>query len=703
VKFVWTEEYKRKLIKAEDVAELISPGDRIICGHANAWPGKIMEAIAKVPQNIKPIIVSHARVEDELGYLEDKGKGGQFFLNALMLGPTSRRAMTEGVADFIPNKLSLVPKLINEKLNFEKVILHLSPPDKYGFCSFGTCVSYLPAALKKAKKVIAQINEFMPTTFGTHVHISVLDYIVEYNQEVGESYPVSISNIEQDIGNYVCELIGDCSTLQLGIGSIPNAVLKAILDNNIKDLGIHSEMISDGIVDLFEAGNINCSKKTIDPGKIIVTFVMGTKKLYEFIHRNPFIEFRPADYTNDPFVIAQNDKLIAINSALQVDITGQINAESIGTSLYTGTGGQLDFASGAAKSRGGKFIIAMPSTALGGKVSRIVPTFDPGTTVTTPRSLADYIITEYGIASLKGENLAQRAKKLIRIAHPDFRDWLKHEAEKRNENYERISEGKKLHQFNKILYQKEESIGVVLLNRPEIKNAIDFEMYKEIGAAIDLAENDPDVRVVIITGNEKTFSSGGDVAAMVNMSSWEAFNLSKVAHDVLIKIEHSLKPTIAAINGYAFGGGFELALACDLLVVDENSKMGLLEINLGIIPGSGGIQRLTRLIGLPQARKLLFTGQIIEAEEARKFGLIAEVAPKGETLNVAKVLAQKIIAKGPIATYFTKLALNEGLRQNMSAALAIERNFFALLFSTEDQKEGMRAFLEKRHPNYTGQ
>ncbi|MDN5347067.1 MAG: 4-hydroxybutyrate CoA-transferase [Clostridia bacterium] len=420
-----------KVISPEEAAALVKSGDWIITGHSGASPRAFIQALVKRAHELRNVQITHVRVEGPAEYLEP-AYAQSFFHNSFMIGPNSRQAMLEGRADFIPNRFGRTPHLIRDGLVRPDVaVLHLSPPDYYGYCSYGICTSYLPAAAEVAKIVIGEINAQMPVTFGSRIHISDLDYIIEASYPLYEVPQPAIGEVESKIGMYVASLIDDGATLQLGIGAIPDAVLASLKGH--KDLGVHSEMFSDGIIELVEKGIINGRKKTLHPCKLVATFVMGTKKLYNFLNNNPVAEFYPVDYTNDPMVIAKNYKVVAINSALEVDVTGQICAESIGSMMFTGTGGQLDFALGASLAPGGKYIVAIPSTAAGGKISRIVANLKLGAGVSVPRTLADYVVTEYGIAELRGKNMRQRARALLNICHPAFREEVEREARERKD------------------------------------------------------------------------------------------------------------------------------------------------------------------------------------------------------------------------------------------------------------------------------
>jgi 4-hydroxybutyrate CoA-transferase len=320
--------------------------------------------------------------------------------------------------------------MLRTTLHPNVALLHLSPPDEHGFCSFGISVDYTKPTAEIADICIAQINKNMPRTMGnSFIHVSDLDYIAEHDAPIIELQPPQISEVETAIGRNCASLVRDGDTLQLGIGAIPDAVLLFLKDK--RDLGIHSEMISDGVLNLVEAGVITNRRKNLNPGKSVVTFLMGTRRLYDYVHNNPAIQMMPVDYVNNPAVIAQNDNLVSINSCVQVDLFGQVVSESVGLRQISGVGGQVDFVRGANMSKNGRTIMAMPSTAQGGKVSKIVALIDTGASVTTSRYDVDYVITEHGIAQLKYKTLRDRARELIGVAHPDFRQPLVEEFEKR--------------------------------------------------------------------------------------------------------------------------------------------------------------------------------------------------------------------------------------------------------------------------------
>ena len=425
----WKAEYREKLVSADEAVSHIRSGQRIVFSHAAGESLVLSDALVRNRALFENVEIVHMVAMGEAKYCEP-GMEKHFRHNSFFLGASTRKAAKEGRADVTPVYFSEVPELFRTTLPVDAVFLNLSPPDEHGYCSFGISVDYSKPAAMEAELVIAQINPSMPRTLGdSFIHISDIDYIVEADTPLIELPPAGISEVERAIGKNCATLIEDGDTLQLGIGAIPDAVLGFLKEK--KDLGIHSEMISDGIVELYEGGVITNRRKSLHAGKSIVTFLMGTRKLYDFADNNPAVELHPVDYVNDPYVIAQNERLVSVNSCVQVDLMGQIVSASVGRRQISGVGGQVDFVRGANMSRGGKSIMAMPSTAAEGRISKIVPVIGEGAAVTTSRYDADYIVTEYGAARLKGESLRNRAKMLIRIAHPDFRRMLAEEYEKR--------------------------------------------------------------------------------------------------------------------------------------------------------------------------------------------------------------------------------------------------------------------------------
>ena len=426
----WVDDYKKKLVTAEEAVSAIKSGDRVYISGNAATPYVLMHALAKRKNELEDVELVHVLLmgEDPLSKPEMEG---HFRHNSLFVGPADRKAINEGRADYIPIFLHQIPGLMySDQMPLNVAILHLSPPDEHGFMSFGVEVLASKAAAEKAKVVIAQVNEQMPRVLGdSFIHVSRVDKVVEVSEEMPQLERKPFTEVERKIGHYIAALIENGSTLQLGIGGIPDAVLSALKDR--RDLGIHTEMVSDGVMEAIEAGIITGAKKTFHPYKVILTFILGSKKLYDFVDNNPVFEAHPTDYTNHPFNVSRNDNMIAINSAIEVDITGQVCSDSVGTYIYSGFGGQVDFIRGAAHSRGGKPIIALPSTARNDELSRIVPFLKKGAGVVTTRADVKYVVTEYGVAYLHGKNLQERTVALINIAHPKFRPDLIKEAKSR--------------------------------------------------------------------------------------------------------------------------------------------------------------------------------------------------------------------------------------------------------------------------------
>ena len=429
---IWEEKFSDKFVDASTAISHIKSGNKVVFAHACGEAQTLTNALVDRAEELTEVEIIHMVAMGKAPYCQP-GMEKHFRHNALFVGASTRKAVEEGRADFTPVFFSEVPgDFRNGTIPVDVALIQVSEPDENGNCSFGISVDYTQAAAQTAKLVIAQMNKNMPYTYGNGINIKDIDYIVRKDEPLIELQPPKIGETEKKIGEYVASLIGDGYTLQLGIGAIPDAVLSFLDDK--KDLGIHSEMFSDGVVDLAKKGVITNIKKNIDKGKFVANFLMGTQKLYDFVDHNEDVIIKPADYTNDPFVVAQIDNIVCINSAIQVDLMGQANAEMIGLRQFSGVGGQVDFIRGAARAKGGKSIIAMPSTAAHGKVSKICAHLDHGSAVTTSRNDIDYVVTEFGIAALKGKSLRKRAEALIKIAHPSFRDGLIKEFEERFHN-----------------------------------------------------------------------------------------------------------------------------------------------------------------------------------------------------------------------------------------------------------------------------
>jgi len=411
-----------QFISSENAVKIVKSGWRIYVQAAAAAPSELTAALTKRADELQNVEICHLHTEGPAPYANPEFSKS-FHVNSFFIGKNVRHTLAAGNGSYTPVFLSELPNLFRKKtIPLDAAFIHVSPPDVHGYCSLGVSVEATLAAIENAAVVIAQVNPRMPRTFGDSIiHSSEIDFFTESNTAIHCHEMPEISEIENKIGQYVASLIDDKSTLQMGIGSIPNAALNNL--KNHKDLGLHTEMFSDGVIDLIESGVINCKYKGISKGKALATFLIGSQRLYDFVDGNPFIEMRESSFVNDTARIRKNPKMVAINSAIEVDITGQVCADSIGAKMYSGVGGQMDFVRGASLSEGGKAIIALPSITKSG-ASRIVPFLKEGAGVVTTRGHAQYIITENGIADLYGKSLKQRAEALVRIAHQDHQEWI---------------------------------------------------------------------------------------------------------------------------------------------------------------------------------------------------------------------------------------------------------------------------------------
>ncbi|HEX6100420.1 MAG TPA: acetyl-CoA hydrolase/transferase C-terminal domain-containing protein [Thermoanaerobaculia bacterium] len=418
-----------RAVSPADAVRAISSGASVFIHGAAATPTPLIDALA-LRQDLEDVTTYHLHLEGRVAIAEP-GLEGRFRPTSLFTGASLRQAVNEGRADFVPVFLSDVPLLFSSRrIPVDAALLQLSPPDKHGYCTLGTSADAAVAAARTAKILIAEINDQMPRTHGnTLVPLSALTAYVHTNRPLPSHPPSVASEAEAAIGDHIAPLVPDGATLQLGIGAIPDAVLARLFDKH--DLGVHTEMFSDRLIDLVDAGVITNRRKKVHPGRITTSFAIGSQRLYDFVDDNPLVEFYAADHTNDTAVIRRNDKVVAVNSALEVDLTGQVVADSIGFRLYSGIGGQMDFIRGAALSHGGVPIIALPSTAAGGAVSRITASLREGAGVVTTRGHVHWIVTEYGAVDLWGKSLRERADALISIAHPDFREELRGRAAER--------------------------------------------------------------------------------------------------------------------------------------------------------------------------------------------------------------------------------------------------------------------------------
>src|ERR1700751_599670 len=419
----WENEYARKIQTADEALRYVRSGMRVYIQPGCAEPESLVESLMRRAPELYDVEIVHMMTMGAAPYVVPE-MAGHFRHNAIFIGANVREAINEGRADYTPIYLSEIEELFeSSEMPIDIALIQVSPPDSHGFCSFGVGVDTTLTAARLARYVVAQVNDQMPRTYGdSFIHVNKIDAIVESSRPLCALKKHAVTEIQIAIARNVAGLIQDGAVIQTGIGGIPDAVLPMLMDR--KDLGVHSELVSDGVIPLIDAGVLTGARKNFKPRKIILGFALGSKRLFEYVDNNPIFEFHPTAYTNDPGLIARNDNMVAINSALQVDLTGQVCSDSIGTYFYSGIGGQVDFLRGASRSKGGKPIIAISSTAKDGAISRIMPMLSPGAGVVTSRGLIRYVVTEYGVAYLHGKSIRERAKALIEIAHPKFRDEL---------------------------------------------------------------------------------------------------------------------------------------------------------------------------------------------------------------------------------------------------------------------------------------
>lgn len=425
----WQEEYKSKLMTANEAVKLIKDGDKIVTSFGCGEPRGIERAMFENYADFKDVEIINMLLLGDTPWIKDEVRG-HFSYHSFFASHSNRKAISGGIADFTTCHFYEIPSVLKNVIKPRVTVMSVCPPDEDGYVSLGTNADYIESTLSYCEVKIAQVNKFVPRTFGkARKHISAFDCFVECDEPLPEVPSPALTDVERQIGANCASLIHDGDCLQLGIGGIPNAICEQL--KNKKDLGLHSEMVGDGVVDLIESGVINNSKKTLHPGKTVLGFAFGTRRLFDFIDNNPDIEMYPIEYVNHPMIIALNNNMVSVNSCIQVDLMGQVVSDTIGIDQFSGVGGQVDFVRGATMSRGGRSIIAMPSTARGNTISKIVTKITDHSAVTTTRNDVNYIVTEYGVAQLKGKTMKDRARELIKIAHPNFREELTEAFERR--------------------------------------------------------------------------------------------------------------------------------------------------------------------------------------------------------------------------------------------------------------------------------
>lgn len=423
--------WQDRIITAQEAAQKVKNGDRVFLTGNCSTPQSFLQALVDRYREVRNVEVVQLLGFGPGDYVTPE-LADHIRINSLFIAPNLRKPIAEGLADFTPVFLSEIPALFRTgRLPLNIAVIHVSLPDAYGYCSYGVEVGVTKGGAESAELVIAEVNPNMPRTLGdSFIHVNQIDHFIEVSYELPEVVAPPPSEVQDKIAGYIAEYIPDNATLQTGIGGIPDAVLRRLEGH--KDLGIHTELFGDGVMEMIEKGIITNASKSLHPGKVVSGFVLGSRKLFDFVNDNPIFELHPTEYVNDPFIIAQNDRMISINSALEVDLTGQVCADSIGPKFYSGVGGQLDFVRGAARAKEGKTFLALPATAKKGTLSRIVPTLKPGAGITTTRNDVHFVVTEYGVADLWGRSIRERVKAIVNIAAPEFREELLRYAREQN-------------------------------------------------------------------------------------------------------------------------------------------------------------------------------------------------------------------------------------------------------------------------------
>ncbi|MFX1258293.1 MAG: GNAT family N-acetyltransferase [Promethearchaeota archaeon] len=599
--------YNKKQVTLEKaIRGFINPGDRIFIDSGCAEPIDLTKKLIELGSEIPDVEIMHFLSLSDLDYYETAGGIQDLFRhNAFFIGKSLRNYIKSGQADYTPMLLSEIPSLFKRgQIHLDTALIQLSPPDKYGFCSYGINVDIVKPIAEAVDHIVAEINPNMPRTLGdSFIHMDEIDAYIVSNHDIIEFNYGSPDDIAKEIAQFAAKLIEDESTIQMGIGAIPNAITGALKEK--KNLGVHSEVFSDGIVELVEEGVITCKKKTIHKNKIICSFVMGSRKLYNFVSDNPMVEFHPCDYTNDPYVISQNRKQVAINAALTVDLTGQVNSDSLGHQFYSGIGGQVDFSRGAARAKDGKPIIVLPSTANlkdGTVLSRIVPFLQPGSGVVITRGDVHYVVTEWGIAYLYGKSIRERVLQMINIAHPKFRDELLEHAKKWNyiysdqklpksidgrisiypEKYETKLElkNKKMLKIRPVKPTDERMIQelhysldnedrylrffrpVLDFRRKKVEYLINIDYSTDMILVAELSENG-DKRIIALGGFFKTHVPSIGELAFITHKQWRGFGIAKFLLNYLVKIAREL-------NYKAFSGSILLQNRAMLHIINNS-------------------------------------------------------------------------------------------------------------------------------------
>ena len=711
-------------ISSDQAAGFVASGMWLDYGAALCQPDEFDKALAARRSTLVDVKIRSCLTMKPRAVLESDTDGKHFFWFSWHFSGYDRRQHDAGRCNYIPLNLGEVPDYYRRFLEpVDIVVLKTCPIDENGYFNFSAANLWHRAAIARAKMVVVEVSSGLPYVHGKQngVHFSEVDYIIEGDHQPAAELPaLPPSEIDRAVAHRVAAEIEDGACLQIGIGGMPNAVCTLLLESGVRDLGVHTEMLTNGIVELYRAGRINGSRKTLDPGKIVFTFALGSSDLYAATHRNPDFLCYPVEYTNSPHIIMRNNRVISINNTTQIDLQGQAASESDGHRHISGTGGQLQFVRGAYASNEGKTFICLASTyeKRGERRSRIVLDLTPGNVVTTPRSDAMYIVTEYGMVNLKGKSVAERAKSLIALAHPDFRETLEHQAYEnrliprtvsftqpasRQSHQLGSSQGTAMHHdapnsAQAVIRKDCDGVVTLCLNRPQQLNALSESMLGTLQLELDALITDPDVRCVVIAGAGKAFCAGHDLAEMRNHKDLTYYQALFTRCSMVMQSIRALPvPVIARVQGIATAAGCQLVGACDLAIAADTARFAVSGINVGLFCSTPAVA-VSRNVSSKRTFDLLVTGRFIDAATAVDWGLINEAVPEADLDAAIARKTAAIASKSPAAVRYGKSMFYRQQSMALSGAYEYAGDIMARNMMEDDASEGIDAFFSKRPP-----
>lgn len=705
-------------ITSEQAAGLVTSGMWLDYGVALCQPDKFDAALAARADAPSDVKIRTCLTMTPRATIESDPDAKHFHLFSWHFSGYERRQHDGGRCHYMPLNLGEVPDYYRRFIDpVDIAVVRTCPIDRDGYFNFGAANLWHRAVIERAKTVIVEVARSLPYTYGDQngVHVSEVDYIIDG----GDGPPATLPNppptdIDRQVARRIAGEVEERSCLQIGIGGMPNAVCTLLLESGIRSLGVHTEMLTDGILALYRGGRIDGAAKTLNRGKIVYTFALGSSELYAAIDRNPDFHCCPVDYTNAPHIIMRNDRVISINNTTQIDLQGQVASESDGHRHISGTGGQLQFVRGAYASNHGKSFICLSSTydKRGERRSRIVLNLTPGNVVTTPRSDVMYVVTEYGMVNLKGKSVAERASGIIGLAHPDFRAGLEEQARQhrlipRGVSFDVQSPTLRSKHMNTssngggpsagiLVREDRHGVAQLTLNRPQQLNALSESMLDELQRELDAIAGDANVRCVVIAGAGKSFCAGHDLAQMRGQNHEPYY---KALFDRCGRMMQSIQalpvPVIARVHGIATAAGCQLVGACDLAIAADTARFAVSGINVGLFCSTPSVA-LSRNISAKRAFDMLVTGRFIDAATAADWGLINEAVPESELDAAIDRKTGEIVSKSAAAVRYGKTMFYRQKQMELGAAYDYASDVMARNMMDADASEGIDAFLSKR-------